>query len=179
MFLRYIDPQAVHADEPFVHITGPLVYIARHPVHITVLHFYIDGHPAYIAEPLVHIARHPAYIAVLHLYMDGYRVYIAELSVYIDGLPASPGERRCYILSPQIYIDREGGIVFTSVDIDDELFMKAWGLSSAKTKKAFFEEAMRVYILLHEQAGVRTLRGKLVFDETPPATPRKRRASPR
>ena len=54
--------------------------------------------------------------------------------------------------------------MFTSVDIDEDLFMKAWGLSGLKTKKAFFEEAFRVYIRLHEQAGVQSLRGKLVWD---------------
>lgn len=54
--------------------------------------------------------------------------------------------------------------MFTSLDIDEELFKKAWGLSGLKTKKAFFEEAMRVYTRLHEQAGVQSLRGKLVWD---------------
>ncbi|HEY2294194.1 MAG TPA: type II toxin-antitoxin system VapB family antitoxin [Thermoanaerobaculia bacterium] len=28
--------------------------------------------------------------------------------------------------------------MFTSLDIDEKLFMKAWGLSGLKTKKAFF-----------------------------------------
>ena len=54
--------------------------------------------------------------------------------------------------------------MFTSVDLDKDLFMKAWGLSGLKTKKAFFEEALRVYVRLHEQAGVQSLRGKLVWD---------------
>ena len=54
--------------------------------------------------------------------------------------------------------------MFTSVDLDEDLFMKAWGLSRIKTKKAFFEEALRVYARLHEQAEVRSLRGKLVWD---------------
>jgi Arc/MetJ family transcription regulator len=50
------------------------------------------------------------------------------------------------------------------LDIDEELFMKAWRLSSLKTKKAFFEEMLRMYARLHEQAGVQSLRGKLVWD---------------
>jgi Arc/MetJ family transcription regulator len=57
-----------------------------------------------------------------------------------------------------------GGTVFTSLDIDEDLFMKAWGLSGLKTKKAFVEEMLRVYTRLHEQAGVQSLRGKLVWD---------------
>jgi Arc/MetJ family transcription regulator len=53
--------------------------------------------------------------------------------------------------------------VFTSVDIDKELFTQAWGLSGLKTKKAVFEEVLRVYVRLHEQAGVQSLRGKLAW----------------
>jgi Arc/MetJ family transcription regulator len=53
--------------------------------------------------------------------------------------------------------------LFTSLDIDEELFIKAWSLSGIRTKKAFVEEALRMYLQLHEQAGVRALRGKLVW----------------
>jgi Arc/MetJ family transcription regulator len=55
--------------------------------------------------------------------------------------------------------------VITSVDLDEELFNKAFGLSPARTKKAFFEELMRTYVRLHEQAGVRSLRGRLLWQE--------------
>ena len=54
--------------------------------------------------------------------------------------------------------------MFTSVKLDEELFMSAWKLSPTTTKKAFFEEVLQLYIRLHEQAGVRALRGKLVWD---------------
>ena len=53
--------------------------------------------------------------------------------------------------------------MFTSLDIDEKLFMKAWQLSGLKTKKAMFEEALRVYVRLHEQTQVRALRGKLIW----------------
>jgi hypothetical protein len=53
--------------------------------------------------------------------------------------------------------------MFTSLDIDEKLFTKAWGLSGSKTKKGMFEEALRVYVRLHEQSQVRSLRGKLVW----------------
>lgn len=53
--------------------------------------------------------------------------------------------------------------MFTSVHIDEELFQKAWALSGLKTKKAVFEEVLRTYVRLHEQAGVRALRGKLAW----------------
>jgi hypothetical protein len=55
--------------------------------------------------------------------------------------------------------------LITSLDLDEELFDKAFALSPARTKKAFFEELMRTYIRLHEQAGVRSLRGRLVWQE--------------
>jgi Arc/MetJ family transcription regulator len=54
--------------------------------------------------------------------------------------------------------------VFTSVKLDEDLFMRAWKLSPTTTKKAFFEEILQTYIRLHEQAGVKALRGKLVWD---------------
>jgi putative antitoxin of VapBC-like toxin-antitoxin system len=54
--------------------------------------------------------------------------------------------------------------VFTSVEFDEELFRKAWNLSVHTTKKAFLDEALKVYVRLHEQAGVQSLRGKLVWD---------------
>jgi hypothetical protein len=57
-----------------------------------------------------------------------------------------------------------GGIVFTSFDIDEKLFNKAWGFSNAKTKKALIEEVLKTYVRLHEQADVRSLRGKLVWE---------------
>jgi Arc/MetJ family transcription regulator len=53
--------------------------------------------------------------------------------------------------------------LFTSLDLDEELFINAWSLSGIKTKKAFVEELLRMYLQLHEQAGVRSLRGKLVW----------------
>jgi len=56
-----------------------------------------------------------------------------------------------------------GKTMFTSVDVDEDLFNEAWRLSALKTKKGVFEEAMRVYLRLHEQAKVRSLRGKLIW----------------
>lgn len=53
--------------------------------------------------------------------------------------------------------------MFTSLDVDEELFMKAWKLSGIKTKKGMIEEALRTYVRLHEQAQVRALRGKLAW----------------
>ena len=58
---------------------------------------------------------------------------------------------------------RRGKNWFTSVEIDEALLDRAWSLSPTKTKKAFFDEAMRVYVRLHEQAEVRSLRGKLIW----------------
>lgn len=55
--------------------------------------------------------------------------------------------------------------MITSVELDEELFNKAFALSKARTKRAFFEELMRTYVRLHEQAGVRSLRGQLVWQE--------------
>lgn len=69
--------------------------------------------------------------------------------------------------------------MFTSVDVDEELFMKAWSLSGSKTKKGLFEEVLRVYVRLHEQAGVQGLRGKLVWNGEQPKARRKKSAGSR
>lgn len=69
--------------------------------------------------------------------------------------------------------------MFTSIKVDEELFKKAYGMSPSRTKKAFFEELMETYIRLHEQAGVRSLRGKLVWTEDLATIRGERLADPR
>ena len=69
--------------------------------------------------------------------------------------------------------------MFTSIDVDDELFKQAYRISPERTKKGFFEELMRMYLRLHEQAGVRSLRGKLVWTEDLDAVRGERLADPR
>jgi Arc/MetJ family transcription regulator len=54
--------------------------------------------------------------------------------------------------------------MFTSFEIDEELFDTAWGLSGIRKKRSFIEEVLKTYVRLHEQAGVRSLRGKLVWE---------------
>jgi Arc/MetJ family transcription regulator len=49
------------------------------------------------------------------------------------------------------------------MEMDEELFMKAWRLSGIKTKKGLINEVLRTYVRLHEQAQVRSLRGKLAW----------------
>ncbi|HET9225520.1 MAG TPA: type II toxin-antitoxin system VapB family antitoxin [Thermoanaerobaculia bacterium] len=68
--------------------------------------------------------------------------------------------------------------MFTSMDVDEKLFNRAWQLTGLKTKKAVVEEALRWLVRLHEQAGVRELRGTLVFEEPEPPK-RRRRAGTR
>lgn len=68
--------------------------------------------------------------------------------------------------------------MFTSLELDEALFNKARSLTGLKTKKAVVEEALRTLVRLHEQAGVRSLRGKLAGEERP-APKGKRRADSR
>lgn len=70
--------------------------------------------------------------------------------------------------------------MFTSMDLDEKLFDRAFELSGEKTKRGLVEEALRVYVRLHEQAGVRGLRGQLLdLPTTVPARRRRRRANAR
>ena len=68
--------------------------------------------------------------------------------------------------------------MFTSLEIDEALFNKARSFTGLKTKKAVVEEALRTLVRLHEQASVRSLRGKLAGEERP-APKGKRRADSR
>jgi putative antitoxin of VapBC-like toxin-antitoxin system len=69
----------------------------------------------------------------------------------------------CHMILGHFHMNREGNGVFTSLEIDDELFKAAWAVSPARTKKGLIEDVLRTYVRLHEQAGVRALRGQLVW----------------
>lgn len=52
----------------------------------------------------------------------------------------------------------------TNIDIDDELMRDAMRSTSAPTKRAVVEEALRLLIQTRGQASVRRLRGKVAWD---------------
>jgi Arc/MetJ family transcription regulator len=52
----------------------------------------------------------------------------------------------------------------TNIVLDDELVERAQKLTGIKTKREVVHEALRVLILLREQAKVRSLRGKLHWE---------------
>lgn len=52
----------------------------------------------------------------------------------------------------------------TNIVVDDELIKRAQELTGIKTKRAVVHEALRLLILLKEQAEVRTMRGKIPWD---------------
>ena len=52
----------------------------------------------------------------------------------------------------------------TNIDLNDELVEKARRLTGLKTKRAVVEEALKTLVRLREQAGIRSLRGKLRWE---------------
>jgi len=52
----------------------------------------------------------------------------------------------------------------TNIVLDDNLIQRAQKLTGIKTKREVVHEALRVLILLREQAEVRSLRGKLRWE---------------
>ena len=52
----------------------------------------------------------------------------------------------------------------TNIVLDDKLIERAQKLTGIKTKREVVHEALRVLILLNEQAKVRDLRGKLPWE---------------
>lgn len=52
----------------------------------------------------------------------------------------------------------------TNIVLDDKLIDRAQKLTGIKTKREVVHEALRLLILLNEQAEVRALRGKMPWD---------------
>ena len=52
----------------------------------------------------------------------------------------------------------------TNIVIDDKLLRAAMRASGLKTKRAVVEEALRVYLQLKAQAGMRRFRGKVKWE---------------
>jgi Arc/MetJ family transcription regulator len=52
----------------------------------------------------------------------------------------------------------------TNIVLDDKLIERAQRLTGIKTKREVVHEALRLLILLNEQAELRSLRGKLPWD---------------
>jgi Arc/MetJ family transcription regulator len=52
----------------------------------------------------------------------------------------------------------------TNIVLDDNLIERAQKVTGIKTKREVVHEALRLLILLNEQAEVRTMRGKLPWD---------------
>lgn len=53
----------------------------------------------------------------------------------------------------------------TNIIIDDNLMRLALKTSGLKTKKAVVEEALKLLVLVKQQAKLKTLQGKLVWEE--------------
>ena len=52
----------------------------------------------------------------------------------------------------------------TNIVLDDKLVERAQKLTGIKTKREVVQEALRTLVLLREQTGVRSLRGKLKWE---------------
>ncbi len=52
----------------------------------------------------------------------------------------------------------------TNIVIDDQLMNAAMSLSEFSTKKAVVEAALKLYIQLNQQTGLRQYKGKLAWD---------------
>ncbi len=52
----------------------------------------------------------------------------------------------------------------TNIVLDDNLIERAQKLTGIKTKREVVHEALRLLILLNEQAEIRTMRGKIPWD---------------
>ena len=49
----------------------------------------------------------------------------------------------------------------TNIEIDDDLMSKAMKASGLKTKRAVVEEALKTLLRLHDQSGIKELKGKV------------------
>jgi Arc/MetJ family transcription regulator len=53
----------------------------------------------------------------------------------------------------------------TNIDIDDDLMGRALRATGLPTKKAVVEEGLRLLVKLHRQTAIRSLRGKVAWQE--------------
>ena len=54
----------------------------------------------------------------------------------------------------------------TNIELDDKLIKRAQKLTGIKPKREIMHEALKLLVLLKEQAEVRALRGKLPWDRS-------------
>ena len=54
-----------------------------------------------------------------------------------------------------------------SVEIDDELMHQAVRTGKGRTKRAVIEAGLKLLVQIHGQAGIRRLKGKVRFDDSP------------
>jgi len=52
----------------------------------------------------------------------------------------------------------------TNIELNDELLQSAARFTESKTKKGIVEEALRFYVQVKQQTGIRRLRGKLHWE---------------
>ena len=52
----------------------------------------------------------------------------------------------------------------TNIVIDDELMERAIAMSGGATKRSIVHEALRDWVLLREQSGIKALRGKVHWE---------------
>ncbi|MGB2593076.1 MAG: type II toxin-antitoxin system VapB family antitoxin [Candidatus Acidiferrum sp.] len=53
----------------------------------------------------------------------------------------------------------------TNIEIDDQLMRQAMRSSGKRTKRATVEAALRLLVQVRRQAGIRTLRGKIHWED--------------
>jgi len=58
-----------------------------------------------------------------------------------------------------------GGVMRTNIVIDDTLMAEAMKVSALKTKKAVVESGLRLLIQIKKQERIKSLRGKLKWDD--------------
>jgi hypothetical protein len=137
---------AVYSFLPFVYTTDGVLYTEAGKIYTT-------GSQEREAEANVYTTRADLYRTERGLYTRAAKLY-------------THGANRRFSSPEEVVMGRKRQVatLFTSVKIDEELFMQGWNLSKTNSKKDFLEEAIRVYVGLHDQAQVRSLRGKLVWD---------------
>lgn len=67
----------------------------------------------------------------------------------------------------------------TNIVIDDQLMQEALTASGLSTKRAVVEEALRLLVQVHAQAGIRGFKGKLRWEGNLDETRQSRRVSER
>ncbi len=153
-----------------MHMIRTEMCISKTFVHTTVFGMCISEAFVHTTGPVVCISATVVHIPGTVVCIPSVRAHDRNPLAHSCFLPAHYGGRQNPLAKP-------GDLMHTNVDIDEELIAEAMQRSGLSTKRAVVEAGLRALLLLHTQAEVRDLRGRLHWQGDEESLPAARTAA--